>query len=700
MEAQLQLVHYYLDNELNENALFATERLHVLDPAEPAWTHLRSLACLRLGQYALASEYSRNEALKGEHLGCCYVFSQACLRQKNYPEGIKALKQARPLWATREQIGDRSPSHRFIPDFSSVNRLLGKLYRASGDAKTAATHFEAALEANAFLWDAFTDLCDLCASETPLQVANIFQLRNIPSDIKPAQVASAKSMPEGQDVRNLMVKRTVTRRKSPLATQVPQSSAQEVSPPVEDEVKPARLAEPPATRSRSARNENEMVDVTSSSSKLPDAPQRRSARLLKQDPPVSTLTHRPAPSSKTVGTASKRIAKPRIPVRPAKQKASVNRPSDDTKPSVSILLQDAKIPEPVSSEPTKTEPHHAFATTPSGRAKLQLLIDLFSKLGSGYYHLSRFQPKECLEAFSTLPGDQQATPWVLSKTARAQYELMSYKDSRSTFRILRKIAPAWIEDFEVYSTVLWHLKEDVALAFLAHELSDSHFLSPQTWCAIGNSLSLQKLRNEAIKAFRRACQLQPPLAQAFSLLGYEYIDTEQYAEATTAFRQALQVDARHYLAWVGLGCVQEKLGQGEKAIKFYAAARQINPNNAVIFTYLARVLERAGKHQLALGYLRRGLSLDPPETTSSLIRMQTASIQLRLGQPAEALQALHLVEQFVSDEPRVHFFLGEAYAISGKEKRHLALKHYTIALSLAPWSEDIQSAILALNDDV
>lgn len=184
MEAQLQLVHYYLDNELNENALFATERLHVLDPAEPAWTHLRSLACLRLGQYALASEYSRNEALKGEHLGCCYVFSQACLQQKNYPEGIKALKQVRPLWATREQFGrfrhpdsqptslitfsagERSPSDRFIPDSSSVNRLLGKLYRASGDAKTAATHFEAALEANAFLWDAFTDLCDLCASGT------------------------------------------------------------------------------------------------------------------------------------------------------------------------------------------------------------------------------------------------------------------------------------------------------------------------------------------------------------------------------------------------------------------------------------------------------------------------------------------------------------------------------------------------------
>lgn len=189
MEAQLQLVHYYLDNELNENALFATERLHVLDPAEPAWTHLRSLSCLRLGQYALASEYSRNEALKGEHLGCSYVFSQACLRQSNYAEGIKALKQARPLWATRGQIGrfqgvravnlkantfsvgERPPSDRFVPDSSSVNRLLGKLYRASGDAKTAATHFVAALEANAFLWDAFTDLCDLCSSGTSFPVS-------------------------------------------------------------------------------------------------------------------------------------------------------------------------------------------------------------------------------------------------------------------------------------------------------------------------------------------------------------------------------------------------------------------------------------------------------------------------------------------------------------------------------------------------
>ncbi|KAF7551121.1 hypothetical protein G7Z17_g5266 [Cylindrodendrum hubeiense] len=623
MEAQLQLVHYYLDNELNENALFVTERLHVLDPNEPTWTHLRSLSCLRLGQYALASEYSRNVGIKGEHLGCCYIFALSCLHQKNYAEGIKALQQARSLWATQVQTG------------------------------------------------------------TPLQVANIFQLRNIPLDIKPIKGASMKPIPEEQGIPNLMTKRIMNRRRSPLIKEIAQPQANGSTPSAGDEIKAARSIEKPATRPRSTLNENDVAGAKLSSSKLPELPRRRSARLMKQEPPVATLTHRPASSSRPVGNTSKRLPRPRIPVRPVEQKASSpNQPANDTKPTISISSPDTKTEEPVSSEPTKARAQ----TTPSSQTKLQQLIDLLSKLGRGYYHLSRFQPKECLEAFSTLPGDQQATPWVLSKTGRAQYELMSYKEARSTFRILQKIAPSWMEDLEVYSTVLWHLKEDVALAFLAHELSDSHFLSPQTWCAIGNSLSLQKSRDEAIRAFKRACQLYPPLPQAYSLLGYEYMDTEQYAEATTAFRQALQVDPRHYSAWVGLGRIQEKIGQSERALKYYLGAHKINASNAIVMTYIARMLEKTRKPQLALDYLRRGLNLDPPKTTISLIRMQAASIHLRLGQPAKALQDLHLVEQFAPDESQVHFFLGEAYAMSGEGNRHLALKHYTTAQSLAPWN--------------
>ncbi len=91
-----------------------------------------------------------------------------------------------------------------------------------------------------------------------------------------------------------------------------------------------------------------------------------------------------------------------------------------------------------------------------------------------------------------------------------------------------------------------------------------------------------------------------------------------------------------------------------------------------------------GKHRPALSYLRRGTELEPPENLGSLIRLQTARLYLRLGQPLEALRDLQLVQQMAPDEPSVHFLLGQAFSMSGPAKRGEALRSYTNALSLDP----------------
>lgn len=105
MDARLRLVYEFLDSDLYENALFITERLHALEPDNSTWAHLKSLCCLRLGRIGLALEHSREKGIRGSHLGCSYVFAQACLRQKNYVDGITALRQAQPLWCGMDPPG-------------------------------------------------------------------------------------------------------------------------------------------------------------------------------------------------------------------------------------------------------------------------------------------------------------------------------------------------------------------------------------------------------------------------------------------------------------------------------------------------------------------------------------------------------------------------------------------------------------------
>jgi hypothetical protein len=40
----------------------------------------------------------------------------------------------------------------------------------------------------------------------------------------------------------------------------------------------------------------------------------------------------------------------------------------------------------------------------------------------------------------------------------------------SAFRMARRVEPHRIEDLDIYSTVLWHLRQETALSYLAHEV--------------------------------------------------------------------------------------------------------------------------------------------------------------------------------------------------------------------------------------
>lgn len=50
-----------------------------------------------------------------------------------------------------------------------------------------------------------------------------------------------------------------------------------------------------------------------------------------------------------------------------------------------------------------------------------------------------------------------------------------------------------VQGLEVYSTVLWHMKKDKELSYLAQEGIAQDRRSPQAWAIMGNCFSLQKV---------------------------------------------------------------------------------------------------------------------------------------------------------------------------------------------------------------
>ena len=328
-----------------------------------------------------------------------------------------------------------------------------------------------------------------------------------------------------------------------------------------------------------------------------------------------------------------------------------------------------QIPPPKPVEPESVKVDEA----------LKWVLDLLRKMAAGYLLSSQFQCQEALTAFSSLPRNHQDTPWVLARMGRIQYEQADYSEAEKFFRRLRILAPTRHEDMEVYSTILWHLRKETDLSFLAHELIDAVWDSPQAWCALGNASSLACEHEQALRCFKRAIQLHPKFAYAYTLQGHEHVENEEYDKALMAYRHAIAADKRHYNAYYGIGKVYEKLGNFDKAMRHYRSALMIHPTHAVLICCMGTVLQRQKQMAKALPYFVRAVELAPraPE-----MRHKKARALLATGQLEEAHRELIILRDLAPNKAEVHFLLGKLAKTLGDKKS--AVRHFTIALSLDP----------------
>ncbi|KAJ2976685.1 hypothetical protein NUW58_g8022 [Xylaria curta] len=434
-------------------------------------------------------------------------------------------------------------------------------------------------------------------------------------------------------------------------------------------------------------------------SEEPGAPQRRSVR-------INMLRGANAKSNSaavTVGAASTRELKKARPqvsriMRPNSSGAGVSRNVSSNRkpleengmdvdqaeaPRIKEVLPQPPVNKPVESDVVKTE------------EALRGLIELLRKIGSGYLALSQYRSMDALAAYMSLPREHQDTPWVVSQLGRAYYEQASYSEAEKYYRRLRILAPTRLEDMEVYSTILWFLKRETDLSFLAHELVDSSWHSPQAWCALGNAWSLARDHEQALRCFKRATQLNPKFAYAFTLQGHEHVSNEEYEKALTAYRLAISADRRHYNAYYGIGRVYEKLGSYDKAYTHFHSASIINPTNAVLICCIGNVLEKQRQIVQALQYFSKATELAPHAAQT---RYKKARALLALNQLDAAQKELEILKTLAPDEATVHFLLGKLYKTLNDKGS--AVRHFTIALNLDPKaSQQIKEAIESLEDD-
>lgn len=405
--------------------------------------------------------------------------------------------------------------------------------------------------------------------------------------------------------------------------------------------------------------------------------------LRKARPPISSRFARPGSSGANVGRVISGNRKP-----PQEENGMdidhAEAPRAKEPPVVQAAPPPAPAPKPAESESVKAV-----------EEALKTIFDLLKKLGSGYSLSSEFQCQEAVAAYMSLPRSHQDTPWVLAQMGRTQYEQANYAEAEKYFKRLRVIAPTRLEDMEVYSTVLWHLKKETELSFLAHEMIGSVWDSPEAWCALGNAWSLTYDHEQALRCFKRATQLDPKFAYAYTLQGHEHVENEEYDKALTAYRHAIAADKRHYNAYYGIGRVYEKLGNFDKALSHYHAASVIHPTHAVLICCMGSILHKQKLIDQALPYFIRATELAPRAPD---VRLKKARALLQMGQLKAAQSELMILKDLAPDRAQVHFLLGKLSKTLHDKKS--AVRHFTIALSLDPKASlQIKEAIESLEED-
>ncbi|KAI8588849.1 hypothetical protein BDZ88DRAFT_452805 [Geranomyces variabilis] len=317
------------------------------------------------------------------------------------------------------------------------------------------------------------------------------------------------------------------------------------------------------------------------------------------------------------------------------------------------------------------------------------------RLGTAYRLLMQYECREAIDTYSKLPESHLRTGSVLTLVARAFYDVGRYPEAVRYFRDAHKLEPWRTEGMEFYGSCLWHMREEVELAYLAKEMEAQDRLAPQTWCIVGNLYSVQQEHDLAINAFSRAIQVDPYYHYAHTLIAFEYKMQDECEKAVEYFQRAIRIDPRPYNAWFGLGEVYFKQENFGNCLFMLEKAVQINHMHPIIQFHYGSILQKMDRPAQALAAHKNAVSLD---RRNPLYRLHLASAYVDFGKYEEALNELQHVDGFTHVESNVYLVMGNAYRKLGDTKN--ALMAFTKARDHRSTRHDvINQAIERLYED-
>ncbi|XP_050361875.1 cell division cycle protein 23 homolog [Nymphalis io] len=209
--------------------------------------------------------------------------------------------------------------------------------------------------------------------------------------------------------------------------------------------------------------------------------------------------------------------------------------------------------------------------------------------------------EQALEAYMVLAaaGFEKST-YITAQMAIAHHDRRDVDSSLALFRDLYQNDPYRLDNWDVYSHLLYLKEKRMELANLAQKAVSIDKYRVETCCVIGNYYSLRSEHQKAVLYFQRALSLDPQYLSAWILMGHEFIELQNSNAAIQCYRQAIDVNRNDYRAWNGLGQAYEILGLNGYCIYYYSRAAQLKPDDSRMLVSLGEAYEKMDKIPNAL----------------------------------------------------------------------------------------------------
>jgi tetratricopeptide (TPR) repeat protein len=212
---------------------------------------------------------------------------------------------------------------------------------------------------------------------------------------------------------------------------------------------------------------------------------------------------------------------------------------------------------------------------------------------------------------------------------------------------------------------------------------------PEYLVSLGVVLQNQGRLEEALKAFDKAVQLRPDVAELWKNLGNILVELKRPVDALLSFQHVLTLDPRHWEAANKSGLLLQQSGRFEEALKYFDLCDRLQPDHALTLRARARSLRDLNRLQQALLDSQRAHALDPgnAEVCNSL-----GDILARL--PDQQEEALQWFERALERQPDLTQALINKAIVCGQLHRfEESLATYYRLLSLDPDSAEIQMGL-------